>query len=73
MIKRRQTRRIYVGGVSIGDGAPVRVQSMTKTDTRNIKATIRQIKQLELAGCEIVRVAVPDITAAKVLGEIKKE
>jgi len=72
LIKRRQTRRIYVGGVSIGDGAPVRVQSMTKTDTRNIKATIRQIKQLELAGCEIVRVAVPDITAAKVLGEIKK-
>lgn len=72
MIKRRKTRRIYVGGVSIGDGAPVRVQSMTKTDTRNIKATIRQIKQLELAGCEIVRVAVPDINAAKVLGEIKK-
>lgn len=72
MIRRRQTRRIYVGGVSIGDGAPVRVQSMTKTDTRNIKATIRQIKQLEIAGCEIVRVAVPDINAAKVLGEIKK-
>jgi len=72
LIRRRQTRRIYVGGVSIGDGAPVRVQSMTKTDTRNIKATIRQIKQLEIAGCEIVRVAVPDINAAKVLGEIKK-
>ncbi len=72
MIKRRKTRRIYVGNVSIGDEAPIRVQSMTKTDTRNIKSTVRQIKQLEFAGCEIVRVAVPDITAAKVLGEIKK-
>lgn len=72
MIKRRKTRRIYVGDVSIGDGAPVRVQSMTKTDTRDIKATVRQIKQLEMAGCEIVRVAVPDMTAAKALGEIKK-
>lgn len=72
MIKRRKTRRIYVGNVSIGDEAPIRVQSMTKTDTRDIKSTVRQIKQLESAGCEIVRVAVPDINAAKVLGEIKK-
>lgn len=72
MIKRRKTRRIYVGEVSIGDGAPVRVQSMTKTDTRDVKATVRQIKQLELAGCEIVRVAVPDDAAAKALGEIKR-
>jgi len=70
--KRRKTRRIYVGEVSIGDGAPVRVQSMTKTDTRDVKATVRQIKQLELAGCEIVRVAVPDDAAAKALGEIKR-
>ncbi|MGC9046049.1 MAG: flavodoxin-dependent (E)-4-hydroxy-3-methylbut-2-enyl-diphosphate synthase [Thermodesulfovibrio sp.] len=72
MIERRKTRRIYVGDVSIGDGAPVRVQSMTKTDTRNVKATVRQIKTLEKAGCEIIRVAVPDEAAAKALGEIKK-
>lgn len=72
MNKRRKTRRIYVGEVSIGDGAPVRVQSMTKTDTRDVKATVRQIKQLELAGCEIVRVAVPDDAAAKALGEIRR-
>ncbi|MCS7215637.1 MAG: flavodoxin-dependent (E)-4-hydroxy-3-methylbut-2-enyl-diphosphate synthase [Thermodesulfovibrio sp.] len=73
MIKRRKTRRIYVGDVSIGDGAPIRVQSMTKTDTKDVRATVRQIKQLELVGCEIVRVAVPDMEAAKVLGEIKKK
>jgi (E)-4-hydroxy-3-methylbut-2-enyl-diphosphate synthase len=72
LIERRKTRRIYVGDVSIGDGAPVRVQSMTKTDTRNVKATVRQIKTLEKAGCEIIRVAVPDEAAAKALGEIKK-
>ncbi len=74
MIKpeRKKTRRIYIGNVPIGDGAPVAVQSMTKTDTRNIKATVRQIKQLENAGCEIIRVAVPDMDAAKALGEIKK-
>lgn len=73
MIKRRKTRRIYVGDVSIGDGAPIRVQSMTKTDTKDVRATVRQIKQLERVGCEIVRVAVPDMEAAKVLGEIKKK
>ncbi|MEN2994372.1 MAG: flavodoxin-dependent (E)-4-hydroxy-3-methylbut-2-enyl-diphosphate synthase [Thermodesulfovibrio sp.] len=72
MIKRKKTRRIYVGDVSIGDGAPIRVQSMTKTDTKDIRATVRQIRQLELVGCEIVRVAVPDMEAAKALGEIKK-
>lgn len=70
--ERRKTRRIYIGNVPIGDGAPVAVQSMTKTDTRNIKATVRQIKQLERVGCEIVRVAVPNIDSAKALGEIKK-
>ncbi|GAB5046850.1 flavodoxin-dependent (E)-4-hydroxy-3-methylbut-2-enyl-diphosphate synthase [Thermodesulfovibrio sp. TK110] len=72
MIERKKTRRIYVGNVSIGDGAPVRVQSMTKTDTRNIQTTVKEIRRLEKAGCEIVRVAVPDETAAKALGEIKK-
>lgn len=73
MIKRRKTRRIYVGDVSIGDGAPIRVQSMTKTDTRDVKATVNEIRRLEKAGCEIVRVAVPDETAAKALGEIKRK
>lgn len=70
--ERKKTRRIYIGNVPVGDGAPVAVQSMAKTDTRDIKATVRQIKQLETAGCEIVRVAVPDIDSAKALGEIKK-
>lgn len=73
MIKRKKTRRIYVGDVSIGDGAPIRVQSMTKTDTRDVKATVNEIRRLEKAGCEIVRVAVPDETAAKALGEIKRK
>ncbi|WP_353683518.1 flavodoxin-dependent (E)-4-hydroxy-3-methylbut-2-enyl-diphosphate synthase [Thermodesulfovibrio sp. 3907-1M] len=72
MIERKKTRRIYVGDVSIGDGAPVRVQSMTKTDTRDVQSTVKEIRRLEKAGCEIVRVAVPDETAAKALGEIKK-
>lgn len=69
---RKKTRRIYIGEVPIGDNAPISVQSMTKTDTRNVEKTIRQIKQLEQAGAEIVRVAVPDIEAAKAIGKIKK-
>ncbi|MBM3301898.1 MAG: flavodoxin-dependent (E)-4-hydroxy-3-methylbut-2-enyl-diphosphate synthase [Deltaproteobacteria bacterium] len=52
-INRSKTRRIYLGGVPIGDGAPVSVQSMANTDTRNVKATVRQIRRLERAGCEI--------------------
>lgn len=70
--ERKKTRRIYIGSVPIGGGAPIVVQSMTKTDTRDINATVKQIKQLENEGCEIVRVAVPDMQAAKALGEIKK-
>jgi (E)-4-hydroxy-3-methylbut-2-enyl-diphosphate synthase len=69
----RHTRKIKIGSVTIGGGLPVAVQSMTKTDTRNIKATVGQIRRLENVGCEIVRVAVPDISAAKVLKRIKKE
>lgn len=69
---RKKTRRIYVGNVPIGDNAPISVQSMTKTDTRNVEKTTKQIKQLERAGAEIVRVAVPDMEAAKVIGKIKK-
>ncbi len=71
-MNRRQTRRIYVGNVPIGGDAPIVVQSMTKTDTRDVIKTVRQIKLLESAGCEIIRVAVPDMSAAESLGEIKK-
>lgn len=72
MIVRRNTQPIFLGGVQIGGGAPVVVQSMTCTDTRDARATIGQIKELEAAGCELVRVAVPDREAAAVLGEIKR-
>lgn len=64
------TRQINVGGVKIGGGAPVSVQSMTNTDTRDAAATIAQINRLTAAGCDIVRVAVPDTEAAKKLGDI---
>ena len=69
---RKKTRTIYVGRVPVGGGNPVSVQSMTKTDTRDVKATAKQIKTLEKAGCEIIRLAVPDMDAAKALGRIKK-
>jgi len=69
---RNRTRRIQVANVPVGGGSPVSVQSMTKTDTRNSTATARQIKRLAKAGCEIIRVAVPDIAAAEALGTIKK-
>ena len=68
---RTQTRRVKVGQVAIGGGAPVSVQSMTTTDTRDVEATVAQIEALEAAGCEIVRVAVPDKAAAASLGRIK--
>jgi len=61
-----------VGAVPIGGGAPVVVQSMTKTDTRDVRATISEIKRLERSGCEIVRLAVPDQDAAHSLGKIRK-
>ena len=60
-----------VGGVAIGGGAPISIQSMTKTDTRDVAATVAQIHALEEAGCDLVRVAVPDMSAAQRLGEIK--
>lgn len=69
---RRQTRQIKIGNVKVGGDAPVTVQSMTKTDTRDAHATVAEIKRLEKAGCDIVRLAVPDMEAAKALGEIKK-
>jgi (E)-4-hydroxy-3-methylbut-2-enyl-diphosphate synthase len=69
----RISRQIDIGGVKVGGGAPVTVQSMTKTDTRDVVATVTQIKSLEQAGCDIVRLAVPDMEAAKALGSIKKQ
>src|SRR5512134_1090235 len=71
-IPRKQTRQITLGSVKIGGGAPVAVQSMCNTDTRDVRATLAQIAKLEEAGCEIVRLAVPDEDAAKALGKIKK-
>ena len=67
-----KTRQITLGGVKIGGGAPVSVQSMTKTQTSDREATIAQINELESAGCDIVRLAVPDMESAKALGEIKR-
>lgn len=72
MVIRRNTRQISIGPVKVGGDAPISIQSMTKTDTRDIKATVRQIKQLEKAGCEIVRVAVVDEEAADAIKEIKR-
>ena len=69
MNKRRATKPVYVGGVKVGGGADITVQSMTKTDTRDVAATVRQIHQLEEAGCEIIRSAVPDMEAAKAMAE----
>lgn len=69
---RDNTRMTHVGNLSLGGGAPIRIQSMTNTDTRDVDATVSQIKSLERAGCEIIRCAVPDMTAAKALKEIKE-
>ena len=73
MKKRRVTKPVYVGDVKVGGGAEITVQSMTKTDTRDIKATVRQIHELEEAGCDIIRSAVPDMEAAKAMAEIRKQ
>ena len=70
-ISRRKTRRILLGSVAVGGGAPISVQTMTKTDTRDARRTAAQILELEEIGCDIVRVAVPDRTAAGKLAEIR--
>ena len=70
MIKRKLTRQIHIGPVAIGGGAPVSVQSMTNTKTTDTAATVAQIRALTEAGCDIVRLAVPDMEAAKNLGNI---
>jgi (E)-4-hydroxy-3-methylbut-2-enyl-diphosphate synthase len=72
MVARKNTKTIYVGKVPIGGENPIVVQSMTKTDTADVESTVRQIKSLESLGCEIIRLAVPDMNAAKSLAKIKK-
>ncbi|MCX6011504.1 MAG: flavodoxin-dependent (E)-4-hydroxy-3-methylbut-2-enyl-diphosphate synthase [Chloroflexi bacterium] len=72
MNPKRISKPIQIGKVTIGGGAPIVVQSMTKTDTADVMSTVRQIKELEDCGCEIVRVAVPDAEAARAIKAIKK-
>ena len=72
MIVRRVSKPIRIGSVTIGGDSPIVVQSMTKTDTRDVMSTINQIKELEECGCELVRVAVPDTEAARAISAIKR-
>jgi (E)-4-hydroxy-3-methylbut-2-enyl-diphosphate synthase len=72
MKSRRRTKTVYVGDVPIGGKNPVVVQSMTKTDTADVKSTVKQIKSLEATGCEIIRLAVPHKKAVEALGKIKR-
>ncbi len=71
-IVRNKTKKVRCGDIYIGGDSPISVQSMTNTDTRNITDTVSQIKRLEDAGCEIVRIAIPDMEAAEAVGKIKK-
>lgn len=71
-ITRRKTKKINLASVSIGGDAPIVVQSMTNTDTRDVKATVAQIAELEKAGCEVIRVALPDKKAVQAIPAIKK-
>ena len=67
------TKQIMVGGVPIGAGAPITIQSMTNTRTDDVEGTLKQIRALACAGCDIIRVAVPDMAAARAVGKIKEE
>lgn len=71
--ERKKTRRVSIGKVAVGDGLPVAVQSMTNTPTGDVEATVAQIQRLEAAGCEIIRVAVPDMAAALAVAEIRQK
>ncbi|MBA7638633.1 4-hydroxy-3-methylbut-2-en-1-yl diphosphate synthase (ferredoxin) [subsurface metagenome] len=73
MNPRRISKPIRIGDVTVGGGAPIVVQSMTKTDTADVMSTVAQIKELEDCGCELVRVAVPDAEAARAIKAIKKD
>jgi len=72
MVKRRKTNKVKVGSIYVGGDAPVSIQSMTTTKTHDITATLKQVERLEEAGCQIIRITVPDKKAAAALGEIKK-
>ena len=72
-ITRKPTRRIFLGTVPVGGNAPIAVQSMTNTPTADVAATVEQILRLEAAGCEIIRVAVPDEDAADAITQIKPQ
>jgi len=73
MIKRNKTRKIKIGNVYIGGNSPIAIQSMCNTDTHDVKATVAQIRKLTQAGCEIIRITVPDIQAAQAIGKIKSQ
>jgi (E)-4-hydroxy-3-methylbut-2-enyl-diphosphate synthase len=70
---KRKSRQIFIGDVPVGGGAPVAVQSMANTDTRDVAATLDQVQQLHAAGCEIVRLAIPDEEAVQAFHDIKKK
>lgn len=72
-IKRRKTRQIMVGNVPVGGDAPISVQSMTNTETTDVAATVAQIRRIQLAGADIVRVSVPSMEAAEAFGQIRKQ
>ncbi len=72
-MQRRNSRQISVGNIKIGGDAPISVQSMCNTDTKDVASTVNQINELQAAGCDIVRLAVLDMDAAKAFGEIKKQ
>lgn len=73
MINRKETKKIYVGDVPVGGDSFISIQSMTNTNTKDVKSTVSQIKKLEEAGCDIIRMAVNDLDDAAALREIKKE
>ena len=73
MTAREQTRTVRIGNRMIGGGNPIAIQSMCNTKTENVKETVEQIHRLEAAGCEIIRVTVPTMEAARAVKEIKKE
>ncbi len=73
MIERKKTRTVKIGNVLVGGNNPIAIQSMCNTKTSDVEATVGQIKELEEAGCEIIRVAVPDMAAAEAIKDIKKQ
>lgn len=73
MFTHNQTKSVKIGKLTIGAGNPIRIQSMTQTKTTDVKSTVKQVNELEKAGCEIIRVTAPDMESAKALGAIKKQ